>query len=226
MVIGGDWADSDARLEATSPASGESLGSVPEGTREDAQTGDRGGERRLARLVAPLGVRARRGDGARRRPDRRAPRRARADADARPGQAAAQRVVRRGGRARRVLAHGGRGREAAGRVDAAVGRRVEADPRLPRPARRRRRDHAVELALHDARRAARAGARSRQRRRLGAGLVDLDLRGEARRVHRRRRAPGRRLLDGDRAAAPSSATRSPAARARTRSASSARSTPA
>ena len=37
MVIGGEWTDSDARLEATSPASGESLGSVPEGTREDAQ---------------------------------------------------------------------------------------------------------------------------------------------------------------------------------------------
>lgn len=37
MVIGGAWTDSDARLEATSPASGESLGSVPEGTREDTQ---------------------------------------------------------------------------------------------------------------------------------------------------------------------------------------------
>ena len=37
MVIGGEWTDSDARIEATSPASGDSLGSVPEGTREDAQ---------------------------------------------------------------------------------------------------------------------------------------------------------------------------------------------
>ncbi len=37
MVIGGEWTDSDARLEATSPASGEVLGSVPEGTREEAQ---------------------------------------------------------------------------------------------------------------------------------------------------------------------------------------------
>lgn len=37
MVIGGTWTDSDARLEATSPATGESLGSVPEGTREDAR---------------------------------------------------------------------------------------------------------------------------------------------------------------------------------------------
>ena len=41
------------------------------------------------------------------------------------------------------------------------------------------------------------GARCRQRRRLDAGVVDLDLRGEARRVHRRRRAARRRLLDGD-----------------------------
>ncbi|HEU4355383.1 MAG TPA: aldehyde dehydrogenase family protein [Actinomycetota bacterium] len=39
MVIGGAWAESEsgARLEATSPATGESLGTVPEGTREDAR---------------------------------------------------------------------------------------------------------------------------------------------------------------------------------------------
>jgi len=38
MVIGGTWAESEsgARFEATSPATGESLGTVPEGTREDA----------------------------------------------------------------------------------------------------------------------------------------------------------------------------------------------
>jgi acyl-CoA reductase-like NAD-dependent aldehyde dehydrogenase len=37
MVIGGAWAasESGARFEATSPATGESLGTVPEGTRED-----------------------------------------------------------------------------------------------------------------------------------------------------------------------------------------------
>lgn len=37
MVIGGAWAESEsgARFEATSPATGESLGTVPEGTRED-----------------------------------------------------------------------------------------------------------------------------------------------------------------------------------------------
>jgi len=37
MVIGGAWVESDARIEATSPATGEAIGSVPEGTREDAQ---------------------------------------------------------------------------------------------------------------------------------------------------------------------------------------------
>jgi acyl-CoA reductase-like NAD-dependent aldehyde dehydrogenase len=39
MVIGGAWVESESggRFEATSPATGESLGTVPEGTREDAQ---------------------------------------------------------------------------------------------------------------------------------------------------------------------------------------------
>jgi succinate-semialdehyde dehydrogenase/glutarate-semialdehyde dehydrogenase len=39
MVIGGAWAESEssARFEATSPATGELLGTLPEGTREDAQ---------------------------------------------------------------------------------------------------------------------------------------------------------------------------------------------
>ena len=38
MVIGGAWAESEGggRLEATSPATGESLGTVPNGTRDDA----------------------------------------------------------------------------------------------------------------------------------------------------------------------------------------------
>jgi succinate-semialdehyde dehydrogenase/glutarate-semialdehyde dehydrogenase len=38
MVVGGTWAESasGARFEATSPATGESLGTLPEGTREDA----------------------------------------------------------------------------------------------------------------------------------------------------------------------------------------------
>ena len=56
------------------------------------------------------------------------------------------------------------------RLDAALGGRGEAHPRLPRPARRRRRHHALELAVHDARRADRPGARGGQRSRLGAGV--------------------------------------------------------
>ncbi len=89
-------------------------------------------------------------------------------ADARPGQAAARRVVWRGRGARRLLAHGGGGRDAARRLDASVDRRLEAHPRLPRPARRRRRHHALELAVHDAGRADRARARRRQCGRLGS----------------------------------------------------------
>jgi len=39
MVIGGEWVESEsgARFEATSPATGENLGTLPEGTREDAR---------------------------------------------------------------------------------------------------------------------------------------------------------------------------------------------
>ena len=39
MVVGGAWTESESgeRFEATSPATGESLGTVPEGTREDAR---------------------------------------------------------------------------------------------------------------------------------------------------------------------------------------------
>src|SRR5206468_398670 len=39
MVIGGAWAESEsgARMEATSPATGETIGTVPEGTREDVR---------------------------------------------------------------------------------------------------------------------------------------------------------------------------------------------
>jgi acyl-CoA reductase-like NAD-dependent aldehyde dehydrogenase len=39
MLVGGAWveSESDARMEATSPATGEAIGTVPEGTRVDAQ---------------------------------------------------------------------------------------------------------------------------------------------------------------------------------------------
>ena len=39
MYVGGSWVESEsgARMEATSPATGETIGLVPEGTRVDAQ---------------------------------------------------------------------------------------------------------------------------------------------------------------------------------------------
>jgi succinate-semialdehyde dehydrogenase/glutarate-semialdehyde dehydrogenase len=39
MLVGGEWVESEsgARLEATSPATGEAIGTVPEGSREDAR---------------------------------------------------------------------------------------------------------------------------------------------------------------------------------------------
>src|ERR671914_2849067 len=39
MYVGGAWVESEsgARVEATSPSSGEVIGTVPEGTREDAK---------------------------------------------------------------------------------------------------------------------------------------------------------------------------------------------
>ena len=40
MLVGGAWVESESgeRVEATSPATGEVLGTVPSGTREDAQS--------------------------------------------------------------------------------------------------------------------------------------------------------------------------------------------
>lgn len=68
MVVGGAWAEfeSGERMEATSPATGESLGTVPEGTRDDAQRAivAANAARRDWAALAPFG---RRGDEPRRR---------------------------------------------------------------------------------------------------------------------------------------------------------------
>jgi acyl-CoA reductase-like NAD-dependent aldehyde dehydrogenase len=39
MYVAGEWIESDsgARIEATSPATGETIGTVPEGTRDDTR---------------------------------------------------------------------------------------------------------------------------------------------------------------------------------------------
>ena len=59
----------------------------------------------------------------------------------------------------------------------------------------------VELAVHDARRDPGAGDRVREHRRVGAGPHHVDLRGEARRVHRGGRGPIGRREHGDRSRA-------------------------
>ena len=62
MWIGGEWVDAEggATFEATSPSTGEVIGTVPEGTRADAQRAIDGGEprrrrhgRRSRRSIAP-----------------------------------------------------------------------------------------------------------------------------------------------------------------------------
>ena len=37
MYVAGGWAGGEASMEATSPATGERIGTVPEGTREDVK---------------------------------------------------------------------------------------------------------------------------------------------------------------------------------------------
>ena len=163
MVVGGTWAESEsgARIEATSPATGESLG-----------TRARGNARGRRRAIAAANAAWR--DWAARSAFERA--------------AAMERVAdliaeRRDDLARALTLDQGKPlhAEAHGEVDelveywrmaAADAKRLEGsmppsvdaakrDPRLPRPARRRRRDHAVELAVHDALGADRAGAGGR-----------------------------------------------------------------
>ena len=70
---------------------------------------------------------------------------------------------------------------------------AQAHPRPARAARRGRHHHALELALHDGRRAPRAGPRRRQHRRVEPGPPHVAVLRPARRVHRRRRPPAGRL---------------------------------
>ena len=223
MVIGGEWADSEGggRLEATSPASGESLGTVPEGTRDDA-----------GRAIASANA-AWRGWAAASAFERAAALGRVADLiEERRDDLADTLTLDQGkplhaeayGEVEELVVYWRMAAADATRLGGSMPPSVDAcqaHPGLPCPARRRRRHHALELALHDAGRADRARARRRQCRRLGSCSVDLDVLGQARRVHRRRRAPGGRVLDGDRARSPSSATRSHRIQACTASGSSA-----
>ena len=170
----------------------------PAGLARGRAARDRRGEPRGRRVGATDGVRARRGDASRRRRDREAPRRARAHADARPGQAAA-RVARRGRGADRLLAQRRRGRQAARGAPRELVHGGQARAARAPAARRDRRDHAVELAVHDARRADRACARVGQHRRLDAGVVDGGRRRRAGAVRRRGRPAAGRVQPRHRA---------------------------
>ena len=161
MFVAGDWrsAASGETYNTTSPATGAEIGAIPQGDRSDAQAAIAAAAQAADALGPRDGVRARRQDARRRRHHRLPARRARADADARSGQAAAGRGLRRGRRAGRVLARGGRGRQAARRRAAQLVLARQAGAAAAPSARRRRRDQPVELAVHDARRTDRAGAR-------------------------------------------------------------------
>ena len=228
MFVGGSWQPSASgeTFEATSPATGEMIGTVPAGRPRRRRPRDRRRARRRRRLGAADRVRARGEDARRRRLIE-----SRRDELARTltldqGKPLRAEALRRGRRAGRVLADGGRGRQAPRRRAAQLVLARQARDADAPPARRGRRDQPVELALHDAGRADRAGARLRQRGRVDAGAVDGRVRGRARRVHRRRRPAAGRVQPRHRARGRWSATRSPATRAPTASRSSARPRPA
>ncbi len=200
MFVDGAWTASlsGETFTASSPATGEAIGEVPQGDRADAVRAIEAANR-AADAWARLSPFDRAAALHRIADQRREPaRRARAHADARPGQAD-PRVARRGRGARPVLAQRGRGRQAARGPARELDVGVEEGAAVPAAARRDRRDHAVELAVHDAGRADRARARRRQRRRLDARVDDRGRGGRARRVRRRGRPAGRRLQPRHRA---------------------------
>ena len=229
MFVDGAWTRplSGETFTAESPATGETIGEVPQGDRDDAQRRDRRGEPRRRRLGAADRVRAR-GRACTASPTRSSSAatssRTTLTLDQGKPLAEARDEVEE---LVAVLAERRRGRQAA----RGAARRTRVTPgqaraARPPPARRDRRDHAVELAVHDARRADRARARVRQHRRLDARVDDGVARDRARRVRRRGRPAAGRLQPRHRARARSSATRSRATPARTASASSARPRPA
>ena len=75
MWIGGSWVDAadGAAFEAFSPSTGEVIGTVPEGSREDAQRAIDAANAAAPRLGTAVGLRPRGRDAPDRRRDRRAP---------------------------------------------------------------------------------------------------------------------------------------------------------
>ena len=198
MVVGGAWVESESqkRFEATSPATGESLGTVAEGTREDAR-----------RAIAAANA-ARRDWAARSAFDRAAAMERVADLiEERRDDLALTLTLDQGkplhaeayGEVEELIVYWRMAAADATRIAGSMPPSVDAAKRIlayrvPRgvvgvitpwnwpytmPA------ELIAPALA----AGNAG-------RLGARAVDVGVRGEARGVHRRRGAPGRRLLDG------------------------------
>ena len=200
MFVDGSWGPSRSgeTYEAMSPATGEVIGTVAQGDREDARAAIEAAGRAAEAWAGPDRLRPRGAHARGRRRHRGAPRRARAHAHARPGQAAGRGGLRRGRGARRLLAHGGRGRQAPGRRAAQLVLARQAG-HARAPADRRRRGHQpVELALHHARRADRAGAGLRQHRGVDARALDRGVRGRPGPLHRRGRRAARRVQPRDR----------------------------
>ena len=201
MFIGGAWRPSATgeTSSASSPATGETIGAVPLGDRDDARAAIAAAGEAADALGPAHRVRARRQDARGRRHHRVPARGAGPHPHPRPGQAAARRGLRRGRRAGRVLAHGRRRCQAPRRRAAQlVLARQAGDAGAARP-RRRRGDQPVELALHDARGAGGARARLRQRGGVDPGAVDLGVRRRAGPLHRRRRPAPRRVQPRHRA---------------------------
>ncbi len=198
MFVAGDWrqAASGETYNTTSPATGEEIGAIPQGDREDAAAAIAAAAQAADRWGRADRVRAGGQDARGRRRDRVAARRAGADADARSGQAAEDRGLRRGRRAGRVLAGRGRGRQAARRRAAQLVLARQEGAAAASRARRRRRDQPVELAVHDAGGADRARAGVRQRGRLDARADDRPVGVRAGAVHRRGRPAAGRVQPG------------------------------
>ncbi|CAA9494727.1 MAG: Aldehyde dehydrogenase, partial [uncultured Solirubrobacteraceae bacterium] len=156
-------------------------------------TGRRSGARGVRRLEHDVGLRARACPAPDRRRLRGAPRRAGARLDARPGQAAAHRGLRGGRRAHRHVARLGRGRRAPRGLHPAepVGRAPRAGDAPAEGTGRR--GHALELAVHDARRAPGTGAGVRQHGGLEPRAEHRGLLRGTRRVRRRGRPAARRV---------------------------------
>ena len=225
MFVGGAWRPSASgeTFEATSPATGEVIGAVPQGDRSDAQAR----HRRRGRRPSP---------GGRRRPPSPAPPRCTASPTSASAAATSSPARSRSTRASRCTrspttrstscwpcwrgaAEDGVRLEGSIPPSASPGKRVLLMRRPLGPVGRR---HPVELALHDARGDRRPRAGGRQHGRLDAGAEHGHVLGAARRVRRGGRPAARRLQLRHRPRRRSSATRSSPTRAPSPSASSAR----